>query len=118
MAKILSISYNQALLMTRQLLLEQMGHTVYSAEGFSQAYKLCDSQGGQFDLIVLGHSIPHDDKAAIIQHCAKTTTCPVMALLRPGEVPPPKVAKTVDPSDPQAFMAAIEEIVSSNTKKR
>lgn len=60
MARIFSISYDQALLRTRELLLEQMGHSVASAEGFAQAFKLCNQDSGPFDLMILGHSIPHD----------------------------------------------------------
>ncbi len=37
MATILSVSYDGSLLLTRQLLLQQMGHEVFSAEGFSRA---------------------------------------------------------------------------------
>ena len=120
MAKILSISYDDSLLLTRQLLLEQMGHTVYSAAGFSRAYKLCEEKGSQFDLIVLGHSIPHDDKIAIVQHCANACNkCPVLALLRSAEASIPGAARSVDSSDPQAFMAAINEIVwRSGSKKQ
>ena len=58
MATILSISYDGSLLLTRQLLLQQMGHEVFSAEGFSKAYSLCETHGRRFDLIALGHSIP------------------------------------------------------------
>ncbi|HLJ78747.1 MAG TPA: hypothetical protein VKT75_15105 [Acidobacteriaceae bacterium] len=37
MARILSISYDPVLLRTRELLLQQMGHDVTSAEGFAEA---------------------------------------------------------------------------------
>ena len=119
MATILSISYDESLLLTRQMLLQQMGHTVYSAAGFSRAYKICTEYGGQFDLIVLGHSIPHDDKIAIVQHCKNACNmCPILALLRSGEAPIPGAARSVDSSDPQAFMAAINEIVEEGTAQK
>lgn len=115
MANILSISYDDSLLLTRQLLLQQMGHIVHSAAGFSRAYKLCADSGSRFDLIVLGHSIPHDDKIEIVQHCTNACNmCPVLALLRSGEAPIPGAARSVDSSDPEAFMAAIHEIVGTN----
>lgn len=113
MATILSISYNESLLLTRQMLLQQMGHKVYSAEGFAKAFKFCESQSANVDLIVLGHSIPHDDKVAIIEQCTKICRCPVLALLRSGEGPIPGASKAIDSSDPEAFLTAINEIVNS-----
>ena len=80
MARILSISYDPALLRTRELLLQRMGHRVTSAEGFAQAVEWCDKAAGSFDLVVLGHSIPHEDKRAIIRRCNQTCPCPVLAL--------------------------------------
>lgn len=116
MANVLSISYDESLLLTRQLLLEQMGHTVHSAEGFSKAYELCASHGGHYALIVLGHSIPHDDKIAMVKHCKDACTCPVLALLRPFETPVPGADKSVDASDPKAFMAAVNQSVGRNSR--
>ena len=40
--RILSISYDRALLWTRQMLLEQLGYDVVSAEGFSQAWEAAE----------------------------------------------------------------------------
>jgi hypothetical protein len=39
--RILSISYDQALLVTRQLILEQQGYEVSSAFGFAEAMEIC-----------------------------------------------------------------------------
>ena len=114
MANVLSISYNQSLLLTRQMLLEQMGHRVHSAEGFAKAYELCDD-GSRFHLIVLGHSIPHDDKIAMVRHCKAACICPVLALLRPGEESVPGADRSVDSSDPQAFIAAVNEIAGNKS---
>lgn len=68
MARSLSISYDPVLLATRQQLLENMGHSVISAEGFARAYRECEAQNGDLELVILGHSIPHDDNEAIIGH--------------------------------------------------
>lgn len=85
MARIFSISYDPTLLRTRELLLKQMGHSVTSAEGFSQAFDVCDREPGTFDLMILGHSIPHEDKRAIIKRCGQTCRCPILALTRINE---------------------------------
>lgn len=87
MAHILSISYDPALLRTREMLLTQMGHRLNSAEGFAQARSFCAHQDGDYDLIILGHSIPHDDKVELVKWCAERCSCPVLALLRPNESP-------------------------------
>lgn len=57
-ARILSISYDEQLLGTREALLQHAGHEVVSAEGFSRAFHFCELHNAGFDLIVLGHSIP------------------------------------------------------------
>lgn len=115
MARILSISYDAVLLATRELLLMQMGHEVISAEGFAPAYEACEARGGRFDLIVLGHSIPHADKVAIIKHCVHSCSCPVLALLRPNEGPVEGAQRSIDSGDPRAVMAAVEKILKTAT---
>jgi DNA-binding NtrC family response regulator len=117
-ANILSISYDETLLLTRQMLLEQMGHTVLSAEGFAQAYVHCESQDGKIDFIVLGHSIPHDDKVAMVNHCKELCTCRVLALLRPHEAAVPGAEKSVDSSDIEAFIAAIKEMSARSAPEK
>jgi DNA-binding response OmpR family regulator len=82
--RILSISYDASLLFTRKLLLEQMGYEVISAEGFAQAWEACE-EGANFDLIILGHSIPAKDKEKIIAHLKEHCDSPILALLRSNE---------------------------------
>src|SRR5437763_16755332 len=113
MAKgILSISYDPSLLLTRQLLLQRMGHEVRSAEGYAKAWDTCSEQAGRFDLIILGHSVPHSDKEAIIAHIAKACTAPVLALLRPHEGDVRGATRSVDASDPTGFLVAVREMLS------
>ena len=109
MAHILSISYNAALLATRELLLKQMGHSVASAEGFAQARRICGL--GESDLIILGHTIPHDDKEELIKECTRACSCPILALLRPNEHEVKGATRTVDSSDPKAFIDTVREML-------
>lgn len=111
MARIFSISYDPTLLRTRELLLEQMGHTVASAEGFAEAFAMCEHEPAGFDLMVLGHSIPHQDKRAIIEHCRRTCQCPVLALTRVNEQTVEEAARSVDAADTHEFVAAVEELL-------
>src|SRR5512146_3285696 len=62
---ILSVSYDENLLDTRRALLEKRGHQVTSALGFTQSAARCAE--GNFDLFILGHSIPIDDKQELIR---------------------------------------------------
>jgi CheY-like chemotaxis protein len=62
---ILSISYDESLLVTRHLILEQAGFDVSSALGFAEAMELC-SQNQHYDLVLMGHSMPRKDKSALI----------------------------------------------------
>ena len=114
MARILSISYDPVLLRTRELLLQQMGHDVTSAEGFAEASRLCGEADGTFDLIVMGHSIPHEDKRMMIRQCRLTCTCPVLALLRSNEPPVEEATRSVDSAEPRAFVTAIGELLDRN----
>ena len=114
MARILSISYDASLLATRELLLEEIGHAVVSAEGFTKAYESC-ARDGKFDLVVLGHSIPHADKVEIVKHCVTACSCPVLALLRANEPAVQGASRSVDSAEPRAFLRAVEEIVGRNS---
>lgn len=63
--RILSVSYDCALLAARKMLLEQRGYGVTSALGFSEAVE--HRQNDAFDLFILGHSIAYKDKLPLIE---------------------------------------------------
>lgn len=109
--RILSISYDRSLLWTRQLLLEQLGYEVVSAEGFAQAWDAADDRSNHFDLIILGHSIPPKDKIAIVQHMRAKSRAPILALLRPYESPVPEAARSIDAGDPGGFLNSVKEML-------
>ena len=118
MARILSISYDPHLLLSRELLLQQMGHQVVSAEGFARAYRACDAcnvEDDRFDLIILGHSIPYDDKREMIKHCTRACSCPVLALVRSNEGSVEGAAVSVESLNPQAFVTAVRDILGSQS---
>ena len=112
--RILSISYDRALLWTRQQLLEQLGYNVVSAEGFAQAWDAADNKKDRFDLIILGHSIPPNDKKAIVTHMRDSCDCPILALLRPYEAPVSEAALSIDAGDPNAFLSAVRNMLNRN----
>ena len=104
--RILSISYDSSLLYTRQAMLEMAGYEVVSAVGFAEAIEQCS---GEFDLIIMGHSIPQKDKRAIIatlhQHGC---VAPLLSLLRQGEHKIPEAVHAVDPHHPDELLNAVK----------
>ena len=112
--RILSISYDRSLLWTRQLLLEQLGYQVFSAEGFAQAWEATENRNHRFDLIILGHSIPPNDKKAMVAHMRDSCACPILALLRPYESPVSEVEMSIDAGDPNAFLIAVRKMLNQN----
>src|SRR5690348_17087705 len=114
MARILSVSYDVSLLHTRQLILQQPGHDVISAFGFAYALK----HGNfiqSFDIFILGHSMPTDDKEALISDFRKH--CPggaVIALRRNGERPVIGADYEIEP-EPKEIVDVVARIASSIT---
>lgn len=111
MVHILSFSCDPILLMTRELLLRQLGHNVTSVEGSARALEACES-GQRYDLLILDHSISHEDKVAIMAKVKDTFNCPVLALLLPNESRLPGAERSIDSFEPKLFMEAVREMVS------
>jgi CheY-like chemotaxis protein len=110
--RILSISYDEPLLVTRQMMLEQAGFTVTSALGFTEAIEKCNSG---FDLFMIGHSIPVKDKAAIVAAIRQHSRSPILSIRRHGMNPLPEVDLSVDAQDgPQAVLNAVNSALGSS----
>ena len=65
-----------------------MGHNVYSAEGFAEAFELCDRVPNGFDLMVPGRSIPHEE-----------------------------ATRSVDATQTRDFVKAVEELLNEHASK-
>ena len=107
--RILLVSYEGSLLATRRLLLEQRGHTVTAALGFTEAFAHCKTNA--FDLFILGHSIPISDKRGLIRTFRQYCPAPVLSLDRQGEG---SVGSDfhVSADDPEQFLKTVEEVLS------
>lgn len=116
-ARILSISYDTTLLRTRELLLTGKGHDVVSALGFHRGAEAC--QAGGFDLFVLGHSIPQEDKLDLIR-CfrEKNPGVPVIALTHPHESPLKEVDRYLDPGDPAELLRSLAFLIDPAAERR
>jgi DNA-binding response OmpR family regulator len=79
-ARILSVSYDKTLLRMRHLILENAGYSVVSVHGFAAGVEHC--QHGGFDLFVLGHSIPHEQKRKMVDAFRRVCPAPVISLTR------------------------------------
>lgn len=112
--RILSVSYDLALLQTREMLLQAAGYEVVSIEGFQSMLDLAQSKNApEFDLVILGHSIAHRDKEALIKLVRERWKAPVLALLRAGESSDVGADDACDPFHVQNFMRKVKQTLES-----
>jgi CheY-like chemotaxis protein len=110
--RVLSISYDVALLTSRQLLLEGRGYEVVSVVGLDAALGAC--RRAEFDLVILGHSIPPAHKRQMLDQIRAACQAPVLALQRSGESHriPRDADHTFDPIEgPRAFLETVDAIL-------
>jgi DNA-binding response OmpR family regulator len=112
--RILSVSYDVSLLSTRKMLLEQQGYVVENALGFSKALTSC--RDGGFDLFVLGHSIPYDDKLALIESFRAHCSAPIVSLERHGEHFV-SCDYHASPDNPEKFIEIINNILAGREQR-
>lgn len=108
---ILSISYDESLLTTRQIILERAGYAVSSALGFAEALDVCTTTH-DFDLVLMGHSMPQKDKIALIEALRPNCKAPLLSILRHGDAPIPQANYAVDSNDgPDALLNAVRKVL-------
>ena len=107
--RILSVSYDSVLLATREMLLEQKGYSITSALGFTQAVEHCRNEG--FDLFILGHSIPDQDKLHLIETFRSNCAAPILSLERIGERQV-QCDFHASPDDPAKFLQVVDDILA------
>ena len=89
---ILLISYDERLLISRRMQLEQVRYRVSSALGLKEGIAHCKDLG-LYDLLILGHSIPAGDKKELIATFRAHHSSPILALWAHDEK---EVAASVD----------------------
>ena len=93
---------------TRQYIFELAGFDVVSAFGFTDAMAQC--RDGKFDVVVLGHTLPPQDKSALVGALRKKCGCPIVSIRRPGQSKHPDADYSVDSGEgPEAMLAAVRE---------
>ena len=104
--RILSISYDKVLLLTRQALLEREGFEVRSAYGFAEAMEACQGHD-DFDVVIMGHSMPENDKTALVTALRSKCDAPLVSLFKRGDPAMPQADYSVDAHEgPKALLEA------------
>lgn len=86
------------------------GFKVTSALGKQEAAAKCKTKA---DLLVLGHSVPRDEKSSIIDCFRKYSSAPVLSLLRPGQTKLPEADYGVEASNPDDFVRTVGHILGT-----
>src|SRR5579859_2269660 len=113
--RILSVSYDESLLSTRQMLLQQAGYEVTSALGFPEALAWCKK--GEFEHVLMGHSIPREDKQVLVRVTRMVSQAPVLSIRRPTSVPLAAADYSVKSEDgPEALVAAVDKALGQDRR--
>jgi CheY-like chemotaxis protein len=82
------------------------GYEVSSVLGFAQSLDICKTKH-DFDLVLMGHSIPQKDKIALFNALRLSCRAPLLSILRPGDSPIPNAEYAVEAHDgPEALLEA------------
>lgn len=106
--RILSVSYDDLLLRMRQMILKNEGYAVVSAYGLENSLAQCKKGG--FDLFILGHSIPNQDKRQMVEAFRSECPAPIISLTRGASEQRVDGANYhIDP-DPEPLLKLLAEI--------
>jgi len=107
--RILFVTYDQSLLVTRQAILKNGGYEVFSARDQASALETCDVQR-PFDLVMMGNSMPQTDKSALFAALRPKCNAPLLTIRRHGESPLPEANCSIEaPTYPPALLTAVEQ---------
>ena len=113
--RILSVSYDPSLLQTRELLFTSEGYRVESLVSISDAIAACLAR--TFDLVVVGHSIPLEERKVLVNEIRGFCSTPILALSRPGEPPLPEADHSFDSWDsPALLLEKVKDILGGKLK--
>jgi DNA-binding response OmpR family regulator len=113
-ARILSVSYDEALRRTRQLLLKAQGYEVISTDRLESTLEQCKLGG--FDLFILGHSIPREDKQKMVEAFRQCCSAPIISLRRhPAEANVHAADYHIE-ADPEPLLKVIADLVRQKSE--
>jgi DNA-binding NtrC family response regulator len=94
--RILSVSYDESLARTRDMIFSAAGLEVITFTDIGRAVLACHDE--DFDLVVIGHSIPAGDRKHLLDEVHTRCSAPVLALHRHGDSPLPGADYVFDAS--------------------
>ena len=113
--RILSVSYDELLLKMRRMILENAGYAVVSAHGLEKSLEECNK--GDFDVFVLGHSIPSRDKRQMVETFRRNCPGCIISITRGASEQRVEGADyRIDP-DPEPLLKLIAEIVQKTESR-
>ncbi len=95
--QILCISWEPELAKQREEIFGESGCHVTSVVGLEAAEKAVMDD---FDLLVLGHSVPREHKRRLMRMFRAHSEAPILSLLAPGQPPLPEATLGVPGTDP------------------
>ena len=114
--KILSVTFDRNLGATREMLFTQAGFQVATISTIGHAIQMCAAES--FDLIVIGHSIPLQQRELLLKEVRRQCGTPILALCRHGEPPLSNADYIFDSADSPGFLLeTVTEIVKSHGAK-
>lgn len=113
---VLSISYDESLLRTREWILKSAGFQVTSALGFTDAIAHC--RNSIFDLVIIGHSLPHGDRSALVEAVRAHNHTRVLVLRRQGEEPLPGIDHSVESFAVDELLEAVRTVLAKPQKEQ
>ncbi len=110
LGKILSVSSDASLATTRFLLLTGAGFHVSSVLGIQDAVKQCKTT--DFNLVLIGHSMPTNEKKLLLEQIHKRCATSVLVLYRRGETKLEGADYVLDASQgPTALLETVASIL-------
>jgi DNA-binding NtrC family response regulator len=107
--RILSVSYDAALLRSREMILQRQGYEVVSVQSLQDAILHCRQE--VFDVALIGHAIPIAEQTSIADELRKN--CPgakVVALTARPMMSAPYADRSVDAMRPDELVAELRHL--------
>ena len=108
--RVTCVSWNEALAKSRELLLRSLGVAVVSGVYEREARSACQKDA---DLLVLGHSVPKDQKRLLIEVFRQHSSAPVLSLLQSGDSKLPEATFAVGADKPEEVLRMVRQILSN-----
>lgn len=115
-ALILNVGYDALLLRSRTMLLQSKGYCVESASSIEEAIRRF--RAGDFDLVILCHSIPPEDRKRLIFRIRSFSTTPVISVAVAAVPYPDPIATLSVGCLPDAFLGAIHTVLLQHRASR